>query len=185
MISFSVAFDPNRGIGKDGKLPWHIKEELQVFKRNTLYKNILMGQTTYDNMPGKLKDRHTIVVTIDPNYKVDDEDTEVIYDLIAFLKEHENDETEYVICGGASIYRQAYEYAKKAYISFIKKEYEGDTYFDAYKESDWNVLKEIDHEEFVERELIRKDSKLTDNFTNLIIGQKQDINRVQLKQESK
>lgn len=157
MISFSVAVDPNLGIGKDGKLPWHIKEELQVFKRNTLNKNIIMGQTTYDNMPGKLKDRHTIVATIDPNYKVDDEDTEVIYDLIAFLKDHQFDETEYVVCGGASIYRLALPYASKAYMSFIKKPYDVDTYFNGFDLNDWDILKEIDHDEFVERELKRKD----------------------------
>lgn len=156
MISFSVAFDPNKGIGKDGKLPWHIKEELQVFKRNTLYKNILMGQTTYDHMPSKLKDRHTIVVSIDSNYKVEDSDAEVINDLLAFLEKHKDDENEYVICGGASIYRQAYPYAKKAYISFIKKEYEVDTYFDIFDINEWNIEKEVEHEEFVERELTRK-----------------------------
>lgn len=156
MISFSVAVDPKFGIGKDGKLPWHIKEELQVFKRNTLGKNILMGQTTYDNMPGKLKDRHTIVVTIDKNYKVDDEDADVIYDLVDFLKKHQNDETEYIVCGGASIYRQALPYASKAYISFIKKDYDVDTYFKDFDLKDWEITKEIDHDEFVERELIKK-----------------------------
>ena len=156
MISFSVAFDPNKGIGKDGKLPWHIKEELQVFKRNTLYKNILMGQTTYDHMPGKLKNRHTIVVTIDPNYHVDDEDTDVIYDLIAFLKEHQYDEEEYIVCGGASIYRQAYPYATKAYVSFIKNVYEVDTYFDIFDLNDWEITKEVEHDDFLERELTRK-----------------------------
>lgn len=156
MISFSVAVDPNFGIGKDGKLPWHIKEELQVFKRNTLNKNILMGQTTYDHMPGKLKDRHTIVVSIDPNYKVDDEDTEVIYDLIDFLKKHKDDKTEYVICGGASIYKQAYPYAKKAYISFIKNKYDVDTFFNIFNPNDWKVVKEVEHDEFIEKELERK-----------------------------
>ena len=156
MISFSVAVDPKLGIGKNGKLPWHIKEELQVFKRNTLNKYILMGQTTYDNMPGKLIDRHTIVVSIDPNYKVSDEDAAVINDLISFLKEHQNDETEYIVCGGASIYKQAYPYASKAYVSFIKKEYDVDTYFDILNLNDWNITKEVDHDEFIERELIRK-----------------------------
>ena len=35
MISFSVAFDPNKGIGIRGALPWHLKDELKIFKRNT------------------------------------------------------------------------------------------------------------------------------------------------------
>ncbi len=155
MISFSVAFDPNQGIGYKNVMPWHIREEMKMFRRNTMYKHILMGQTTYDNLPGKLKDRYVTVVSIDPEYKA--EDAEVTHDLIGFLKEHENDETEYVVCGGASIYRQAYPYAKKAYISFIKKEYEVDTWFDAYREEDWDVIVEEEYDEFIYRVLERKD----------------------------
>lgn len=156
MISFSVAIDPNKGIGYKNVLPWHIKEELQVFKRNTLFKNIVMGQTTFDNLPGKLKDRYITVVSLDPEYRP--EGVEVYHDLIGFLKEHENDEEEYIICGGASIFRQAYPYAKKAYVSFIKKEYEVDTYFDAFDLNDWEIMEEEDHKEFIYCLLKRKEN---------------------------
>ena len=156
MISFSVALDPNKGIGYRNVLPWHIKEELQVFKRNTLYKHIVMGQTTYDNLPGKLKDRYITVVSLDPDYRPID--VQVENDLIAFLQRHENDSEEYIICGGASIFRQAYPYAKKAYVSFIKKEYEVDTYFDAFDLNEWEIVKEEEHEEFIYRELSRKEN---------------------------
>ena len=154
MISFSVAIDPNKGIGIKGSLPWHIKEELQIFKANTMDKNILMGQTTYDNLPGSLPGRKITVVSIDPEYKKDG--VEVINDLIKFLQDHQYDETEYIICGGASIYRQAYPYASKAYVSFIKKEYEVDTRFETFNLDDWIITKEVDHELFIERELQRK-----------------------------
>ena len=154
MISFSVAIDPNKGIGIKGSLPWHIKEELQVFKTNTMGKNILMGQTTYDHLPGKLPGRVINVVSIDPEYKA--EGVNVINDLIKFLEEHKDDETEYIICGGASIYRQSYPYAKKAYVSFIKEEYEVDTRFEVFDLDDWNITKQVDHEKFIERELERK-----------------------------
>ena len=155
MISFSVAVDPNYGIGIKGVMPWHIKEEFKVFRRNTMHKNIVMGQTTYDNLPGPLKDRYITVVSIDPEY--DREGVSVVHDLIAFLEEHRDDETEYIICGGASIYRQSYPYAKKAYISFIKKEYEVDTYFDMFDPEDWDAAAEEDHEEFIYRELRRRE----------------------------
>ena len=155
MISFSVAFDPNKGIGIEGSLPWHLKDELKIFKRNTMYKNILMGQTTYDGLPRKLADRYITVVSIDPDYQP--EDAEVTHDLIAFLKEHENDETEYIVCGGASIYRQAYPYAKKAYVSFVKDPYDVDTWFDAYNDEDWEVVVEEDYPDFIYRELLRKE----------------------------
>ena len=156
MISFSVAIDPNKGIGIKGSLPWHIKEELQLFKRNTMDKHILMGQTTYDNLPGSLPGRKVIVVTIDPNYSKDD--VEVTNDLIKFLQDHQNDETEYIVCGGASIYRQAYPYASKAYVSFIKKEYEVDTKFDSFELNDWDIVEEVDYEQFIYRQLRRKNA---------------------------
>ncbi len=156
MISFSVALDPNKGIGYKNVLPWHIKEELQVFKRNTLYKNIVMGQTTFDNLPGKLKDRYITVVSLDPDYHP--EGVTVYHDLIGFLKEHENDEEEYIICGGASIFRQAYPYAKKAYVSFIKKEYKVDTYFDVFDLKDWEIMEEEEHKEFISCLLKRKEN---------------------------
>lgn len=154
MISFSVAVDPNNGIGYKGALPWHLKDELKLFKRNTLYKNIVMGQTTYDGLPRKLEDRYITVISIDKNYHP--EGVEVENDLIEFLKKHENDETEYIICGGASIYRQSYPYCKKAYVSFVKEEYEVDTRFDSFNLDDWNIVKEEDYPEFIYRELERK-----------------------------
>lgn len=156
MISFSVALDPEKGIGYEGKLPWHITEELQVFKRNTLDKKIIMGQTTFDNLPGNLPGRHIIVVSIDHNYSTNNENVEVLYDLLQFLMAHQNDEEEYIVCGGASIYKQAYPFASKAYVSFIKKVYPKDTYFSVFNLDDWHIEKEVDHEEFIERELIRK-----------------------------
>ena len=156
MISFSVAIDPNKGIGIKGSLPWHIKEELQLFKRNTMGKFILMGQTTYDNMPNTLPGRKVIAVSIDPNYSR--ENVEVINDLIAFLKKHKDDEEEYIICGGASIYRQSYPYAKKAYVSFIKKEYEVDTKFETFNIEDWNIKKQEEYDDFIYRELERKNA---------------------------
>ena len=36
MINVIVAVEKNFGIGKDGKLPWNNKEELQIFKQKTL-----------------------------------------------------------------------------------------------------------------------------------------------------
>lgn len=154
MISFSVAFDPNKGIGIKGALPWHLKDELKIFKRNTMYKNILMGQTTFDGLPRKLADRYITVASIDPNYHP--QDAEVTNDLKGFLEEHKDDETEYIICGGASIFNQAYPYAKKAYVSFVKEEYEVDTWFNVFEMEDWDIVFEEDHPDFIYRELVRK-----------------------------
>ena len=155
MISFSVAMDPNKAIGIKGSLPWHLKDELKLFKSNTLYKNIVMGQTTYDTLPNKLADRYITVISLDPEYHP--VDVKVENDLIAFLEEHKDDETEYIICGGASIYRQSYPYCRKAYVSFIKDVYEVDTRFESFELSDWNITKEVEYPDFIYRELERKE----------------------------
>ena len=156
MLTISIAMDEKKGIGYKGRLPWHLKEELQLFKSNTMGKNILMGQTTYDGLPRKLKGRHTIVCSIDPEYTVDDPDAEVTYDLKKFLDEHEFSDDEVIVCGGASIYRQAYPFCSKALISFVKGEYETDTRFDIFDLNDWNIDKEVEYEDFIYRELSRK-----------------------------
>ncbi|HPW53234.1 MAG TPA: dihydrofolate reductase [Erysipelotrichaceae bacterium] len=154
MFSFSVAFDPNRGIGINGVLPWHIREELQLFKKNTLHKNIVMGQTTYDRLPGKLKDRNIFVVSWDDEYHP--ENVAVIRDLMEFIEQHKDDETEYIICGGASIYTQAYPYCQKGYVSIMKDEYEVDAYLDCFEKNDWNIIEEAEYEKFIYYLLERK-----------------------------
>ncbi|MBE6126024.1 MAG: UDP-glucose 4-epimerase GalE [Erysipelotrichaceae bacterium] len=158
MLTISIAMDENKGIGIKGRLPWHLKEELKLFKSNTVGKTILMGQTTYDGLPRKLKDRHTVVCSIDPEYKVDDPDAEVTYDLMKFLNEKEFSDDEVIVCGGASIYRQAYPFCHKALISFVKGDYEVDTHFDVFDMNDWEVVKEVEYEDFIYREMNRKRS---------------------------
>ena len=68
-------------------------------------------------------------------------------------------ELEYIICGGASIFRQSYPYAKKAYVSFVKEAYEVDTWFDNFDLADWDIVCEEDHPDFIYRELVRKETK--------------------------
>ena len=47
MFSIIVAFDKNFCIGKDGKMPWHIKEDLQWFKEKTHNHTVVMGKKTF------------------------------------------------------------------------------------------------------------------------------------------
>jgi len=67
-----VAIDCKNGIGKNGTMPWHIKEDLQFFKKTTLNNVVIMGKNTFfslstDTMnPKPLKDRLNIVLTSKP-----------------------------------------------------------------------------------------------------------------------
>ncbi len=58
------AQDKNGGIGKNGKLPWHISEDLKNFKRITLNSTIIMGRKTWESLPVKpLPNRQNIILS--------------------------------------------------------------------------------------------------------------------------
>ena len=58
------AQDKNGGIGKNGKLPWHVSEDLQNFKKIILNTHIVMGRKTWDSLPKKpLPKRNNIVLS--------------------------------------------------------------------------------------------------------------------------
>ena len=68
MISLIVAHDPNRVIGKNNDLPWHLPEDLAYFKKMTMGKAMVMGRKTYESIGRPLPGRLSIVVTRDPDY---------------------------------------------------------------------------------------------------------------------
>lgn len=51
-------------IGIEGRLPWHLPEDLAHFKRHTLGCPVIMGRKTWESLPRKpLPGRHNIIVT--------------------------------------------------------------------------------------------------------------------------
>ena len=68
LVNFIVAVDRNLGIGKNGTIPWNIKEELKYFKDITTNHIVLMGNKTFFSIPVKyrpLKNRFNLVLTND------------------------------------------------------------------------------------------------------------------------
>ncbi|HEY9511084.1 MAG TPA: dihydrofolate reductase, partial [Rhodanobacter sp.] len=45
-ISLIAALDENFAIGRGGRLPWHLPDDLRRFKRLTTGKRVLMGYNT-------------------------------------------------------------------------------------------------------------------------------------------
>lgn len=127
MITLVMAVAENGVIGKEDKLPWRIKSELQYFKQLTWGRTLYVGKTTAKTLP-PLPGREVKVIS-----KTEGD----VRDLRAFLEMHQYSDEEIFIIGGGSIYAQALPYASKAYISLIHGEYEGDTYFDMDLLKEW------------------------------------------------
>ena len=53
----------NRVIGVDNKIPWHLPNELKLFKSLTMGHHIVMGRRTYESINRLLPGRTTVIVT--------------------------------------------------------------------------------------------------------------------------
>ena len=116
------AQDENGGIGKNGKLPWHISSDLKNFKLITINSIVVMGRKTWDSLPIKpLPNRRNIVLSSNKQDNV--ETYHSIQDCILEL-EKETINKIFVI-GGGTIYKLFYNMADYLHITDI-----------AYKEGD-------------------------------------------------
>src|SRR4026207_618727 len=62
-IYLAAAAAANGIIGTNGKLPWHLPEDLKHFKRITMGHPVIMGRKTWESLKGPLPGRDNIVVT--------------------------------------------------------------------------------------------------------------------------
>jgi dihydrofolate reductase len=126
MISIIVAEGLNHAIGKNNQLLWHLPADLQYFKKTTLGKTLIMGRATFDSIGRPLPGRRTIVVTRNPNWQL--EGVEIASSIDAAIDLCRHDE-EIIIAGGAEIYKQTMERAKRIYRTLIELEPEADRFF--------------------------------------------------------
>ena len=99
-ISLIVARSRNGIIGKEGKLPWHLPEDLKFFKQTTMGRPVIMGRHTWESIGRPLPGRQNIVLTQDPAYKA--EGATVVSSLDEALKHFGPDDIVFII-GGADL----------------------------------------------------------------------------------
>jgi len=135
MISFIVAMDENRAIGKDNQLPWHLPEDLKFFKRVTMGHPIAMGRKTHESIGRVLPGRENIVITRQPGYKC--EDCTVFYSVEEFVKYSREKDDEIFVIGGAEIFKETFPYVDRLYITYIHETFAGDTFFPEFDQIQW------------------------------------------------
>lgn len=121
-----VAMDPNRGIGYHGKLPWHIPEELKMFRTITFGYPVLMGRKTWESLPKPLEGRRNIVLSHDHDYNAPG--AEVIKDFSDLASMVKDNQVVYVI-GGLSVYKQCFPIMDSLLVSHIREVHNCDVFF--------------------------------------------------------
>lgn len=136
-----AAVDPVGGMGKDGKLPWRIPEEMAHFKGTTMGHPVIMGRKTHDSLGTLLAGRHNIVISKQAQHLADDyefhnpkeQDPNQPKLSFAFSIEEAlllvKDEPQVFIIGGKSIYEQAIPFCNEMLITTVQKQYDCDTFW--------------------------------------------------------
>ncbi|GAA5496604.1 dihydrofolate reductase [Rubritalea squalenifaciens DSM 18772] len=125
-----VAMTSNRVIGKGNDLPWHLPEDLKLFKKTTSGHPIVMGRKTYDSIGRPLPNRQNIVITRDKGWSA--EGVEVIH-APEDIHQLELMASEVYIIGGAQIYEAFLPHLSELLVSRVFEDYEGDTYFPEFE----------------------------------------------------
>ena len=136
-ITMIAAVGKNLELGKNNGLIWHIKEDLQFFKQQTMGKPIVMGRKTLESLPKLLPGRQHIVLT---RQNLDlPEQVLIVHskeELLEYVKAHEE---EVMIIGGASIYKEMLPDADKLILTEIDAEdKEADAYFPSFNKDEWD-----------------------------------------------
>jgi dihydrofolate reductase len=117
-----AAMSLNRVIGARGQLPWHLPDDLQFFKRTTLGHVVLMGRKTYESLGKPLPGRENWIVSSRsiPGVRV-----------IRHLGEitEPGNGRELFLIGGAQLYAQLLPRCTDLFLTVVKREVWGDTFF--------------------------------------------------------
>lgn len=144
-INIIAAVSDNNVIGKDGKLPWHIPEDLKRFKKLTLGHTVVMGRKTFESLGSKpLSDRVNCVIseTLNDVVCLGMQFFAFVYDNIQqFLDEQKEIDDEVVwIIGGSNIYREFMPHAQRMYITRVHQTIEdGDAFFPEIDLNVWHL----------------------------------------------
>lgn len=127
-IAIIAAIAKNRVIGKDGKIPWHISDDLKRFRKLTTDHTILMGRKTFESLGRQLPNRRNVVIS--SRTIPDVESYRSIFEALEALA---NEDKIFVI-GGGQIYAELLNRADELFLTILDKEVDGDTFFPPYEE---------------------------------------------------
>ena len=130
-----AAMDRDRGIGRDGALPWHLPDDLKRFKRLTTGHPILMGRKTAKSLGRALPQRRNLVLT--RSGSVPFEGMEAVASLdeaLALAGE------TLVVIGGGEVYALALPIATRLELTLVDASVPADAWFPAFDARAWREV---------------------------------------------
>ena len=170
LLNLIVACAENRVIGRDGKLPWRIPEDLKFFHDETAGQICVLGRVCYESWPRvRLDGRRPVVLTSRPlahvcgyagngnapeanqpsrneprSHEGDrvESDPIAVRSLAEALAVAEELPGEVYICGGERIYAETLALSRpmRLHLTLIHASISGDTYFPEWRNLAWREV---------------------------------------------
>jgi dihydrofolate reductase len=137
-LALVVAVGDNGAIGKDGKIPWRIPEDLKHFKNVTMGHAIIMGRKTWDEVKRPLPGRRNLVVSRQTDLVL--EGAEVFGSVEAAIDAARATDAEPHVIGGSAIYEVALPLATRIHLTEVHRDVVGDTFFPPFDRSAWREV---------------------------------------------
>lgn len=136
-----VACSENRVIGRAGRLPWRIPEDVEYFHTETAGQTVVLGRVCYETWPRVREDgRQPVVIT--SNAALARPGVTVAPSLSAALALADRLPGKIMICGGERIYTEALAVNRplRLHLTLIHAEVEGDTFMPEWRHLPWREL---------------------------------------------
>jgi dihydrofolate reductase len=126
-VSVGLVWAQARGgvIGAGGGLPWHLPEDLALFRRLTTGSTVVMGRRTWESLPERfrpLPGRTNVVLTSDPEWSA--EGARRAGSVAEVLGEHES----LWVIGGGAVYAAFLPHADRLVVTDVDVQVGGDTW---------------------------------------------------------
>jgi dihydrofolate reductase len=112
-------------IGADGTLPWHLPEDMALFRRLTTGSTVVMGRRTWESLPERFRPlprRTNVVLTSDPEWSADGASR--AGSVAEVLSRHDS----LWVIGGGAVYTAFLPHADRLVVTEVDLKVDGDTW---------------------------------------------------------
>lgn len=138
MLNLMVCCAENRVMGREGRLPWRIPEDLRFFHEQTAGKTIILGRICYQTWPrAREDDRRLVVITSDP--ALEREGVRVARSVAEALEIAEAMPGEIYVNGGERIFEEVLALGRpmRLHLTLVHAEVAGDRFFPEWRHLHW------------------------------------------------
>ncbi len=144
-VTLIAAHSENLVLASDGRIPWHLPDEVAHFRACCAGKWLLAGRRTWEQMHGWFRPGQTpVVVTRDAQLQVPGgHAVDSVEAGLALAQQHGAEEC--MVIGGGEVYAAALPHAGELLLTEVHASVPGDVFFPALRPGEWQVAENRHH----------------------------------------